>query len=313
MKRLAACLLLVSFAGLPAFARTPAVTLEDIRSAVQDHWKGVRDLTVEDRVTRVEYRQVGPVPMPKSDKLPMSAKPSRWMAAPGLEYLELWQGDKYARVAFDGATTRWEGQRNAFGPFLGRVCDGNNVPSADLTFSYYVGRFGRHAGLVHFLEAPDTRLVKANKRIDEIVCHRVRGVVEMDIEGTPKPYEVTLDLAPDYGWLPLRAEFADAATGLLVRGYRVRSFFNTDSFPFPREAQIDFYSTVPAAGTRTSSKAVLTSSLVCHVQSCAVNRGIGPGDFAFDFAPGTEVRDERTGEVFVVPGAETPQQEAPPN
>jgi hypothetical protein len=293
MKRLLACALLGTLAALPASAKAPALTLDDIHAAVQEHWSAVRDLTVEDKVTRIEYRQVGPLPLPKSDKVPLSSKPNRWMAAPGLEYLELWQGDRCARIAFDGSTTRWEGQRNAFGPYLGRVCDGNNVPNSDLTFSYYVGRFGRYEGLLHFLEAPDTRLVKANKRINDIVYHRIRGTVQLDLEGAPKAYEITLDLAPQYGWLPLRAEFDDAATGNPVRIYRARSFFNTDTFPFPREAQIDFYQTPLPSGTQTVPRAVLTTSLMCYIQSVALNRGVGPGDFTFEFTPGAEIRDER--------------------
>ncbi|MDX9975923.1 MAG: hypothetical protein RBU21_23295 [FCB group bacterium] len=311
MVRLTVCLLLGALAALPSYgAKAPELSLEDVRAAVREHWGAVRDLTVEDKVTRVEYRQVGPLPLPKQDKVTLSAKPNRWMAAPGLEYLELWYGDRCARVSYNGSCTQWEGQRNAFGPYKGRVCEGNNVPNADLTFSYYVGRFGRYSGLNHFLEAPQTRLVKANRHSNEIVYHRVRGVADVDIDGTVKPYEVTLDLAPDYGWLPFRAEFVDTASGQPVRVYKVRSFFNVDGFPFPREAQIDFYATPVPAGNRTSTKAVLTTSLMCHVLNVAVNRGVGPGDFAFDFTPGTEVRDERSGETFVVPEELAPEMPA---
>jgi hypothetical protein len=308
MARIATCLFCAALAILPAYAGTPpAPTLEDVQAAVKEHWSGVRDLTVEDHVTQVEYRQIGPLPLPKTEKTSLSTRPNRWMAAPGLEYLELWQGDKCAKVAFDGTVTRWEGQRNAFAGPRGRICAGNNVPMADLTFTYYVARFGQYSGLVHFLDAPDTRLVKANKRIDDILCHRVRGMVTMDIEGTDKPYEVTLDLAPQYGWLPVRAEFVDPATGQPVRGYRVRSFFNLDTFPFPREAQIDHYRMAAAAGTRPSGRAVLTTSLVCNVDRVAVNQGLSPGDFVIAFGPGTEVRDKRTGEVHVVPNEEQPK------
>jgi len=302
MVRLCACLWLGALGAVPALAeRPPKITLDDIRAAVEEQWRGVRDLTVEDRLSLIEYRRVGPVPLPKAQKTPMGSRPNRWTAAPGLEYLELWRGDNCARIAFDGTVTRWQGRRNAFAEPHGRICAGNNVPTADLSFAYYVGRFGRYSGLAHFLARPDTRLVKANKRVNEIVCHRVEGVAAMDIEGEEKPYVVTIDIAPQHGWMPLRAEFTDAATGDTVRVYRVRSFFNQQTFPFPREAQIDVYERVaPEAGT-AGGRTVLTSSLVCQVERVLLNQGFGPGNFVFSFEPGTEVRDERTGEVYIVP------------
>jgi len=271
----------------------------------------VRDLSVQDRITRIDYRRVGPLPLPKSDRVPISAEPNRWMAAPGLEYLELWQGDKRVQVAFDGAVTRWQGRRNAFAETRARICRGNTVPMADLSFSYYVGRFGQYAGLSQFLALPDTRLVKANKRVNEILCHRVAGLAEMDLDGAPRRYSVTIDLAPQYGWLPIRARFADAESGHLVRDYRARSFFNLDTFPFPKEAQIDIYEVVPAAGTTRAEHAQLTQSLACYVDAVAVNRGVGPADFSFPFEPGAEVRDERTGETYVVPAEPEPGDEQP--
>lgn len=298
----AGCVCLAVLLAPTAYAgKKPVPTIEEIRAAVQDHWKTVRDITVVDRMSLVEYRHFGPLPMPVSAKQPVADRPNVWRMAPGLEYLELWQGGKYAAVAFDGVVTRWQGRRTAFSPPVGRIHPGHDVPFHDLSFAYYVGRFGKFAGLADFLALPTTRLVKANTSYNEIPCHRIEGPCEMALEGDLKTYHVRLDLAPDYGWMPLRARIGDAATGLLVREYKVRSFFNTDAFPFPREAQVDIYEVGRSDSPNARPRAILTSSQTYFVEQVAVNQGLGPGDFTFGFEPGCTVTDERTGQTVVIP------------
>ncbi len=295
------CGAVLLIAVAPAHARQKAITLDDIRRAVDEHWSGVRDIAVSDRATHVRYDRFGFIPVPRTNEMANAERPNIWMLAPGLEYLELWQGGRYTIVAFDGDVTRWQGRRNAFEDVRGRIQRGHAVPVDDLSFAYYVGRFSRGITLPDFLAQPDTRLVKDDTHVGEIATHRVAGRCRINVDGETRLYDVTLDLAPDYGWLPARTRLVDAETGLMAREYRVESFYKPGGFPFPKEAKIDLYQ--PAVSQRPGArpKARLTGSIEYVVDRVQVNGNLPPSRFAFDFSPGIEVSDEIAGTVYRTP------------
>ncbi len=121
----------------------------------------------------------------------------------------------------------------------------------------------------------------------------------MDMDGTEKMYEVVIDLAPQHGWLPVRTLISDAATGHLVREYKVKSFSTSGGFPFPREAQVDTYVLTPPRDSKSKARPFLASSMLYNVERVTVNGGLSSQDFAFGFEAGTRVTDERTGESYV--------------
>lgn len=274
-------------------------TIDDIRAMVYEQWRGVRDIKVTDRATIIEYHRVAVLSVPHVYKEPIASQPNQWlMMAPGIERLQLWQGAKSVDVSYDGQVTRWQGRRNAFGEKVGRIRDGNHMPVEDISFSYYTGRLNRLLPLQAFLAMPETRYVKS-RTVQEIPCYRVRGVCPMDMDGAEKMHEVIIDLAPQYGWLPVRTLISDAATGHPVREYKVKSFFTSGGFPFPREAQVDTYVLVPPRDATSKARPFLANSMLYSVESVTVNGGLSSQEFAFGFEAGTRVTDERTGASYV--------------
>ena len=176
-----------------------------------------------------------------------------------------------------------------------RSAAGNKVPFDDLSFGFYVGRFGRYAGLIDFLNLPTTRLTKARTRVGEIYCARVEGTAQMTLEGDPAVYIVTMLLAAAMtAGCPCRPASKDGKTGLMVREYRARSLSNDRRFSVPARGPVGHVR--DGAVERTGAgglRAIMTSSLKLSVEKVAVNQGLSPESFTIGFAPGIEVRDER--------------------